>query len=97
MSGGDAPHFVYTLRDADENVLYVGCTWNIASRLAQHTYSKGWWADVVYIDVQRFPDQAIALDNERGLIRQYSPRHNVRHTAREAKPMFRRGRAAVPS
>lgn len=42
----DKPHFVYSLRDSEDRLLYVGCTVDLTVRIAQHRSSQPWWHEV---------------------------------------------------
>lgn len=70
-----APHFVYRCFNAEGDIIYVGCTWNVEQRMAQHQ-ATNIGAKTVRIDVTEHPDQRAALDIERSEIRRYEPFFN---------------------
>lgn len=72
----DEPHIVYVLRDATDEVLYVGCTYDLTRRIREHSRGKDWFASVVSTETEIFPNMDEAIQHEKHLIRQLKPRHN---------------------
>jgi hypothetical protein len=85
------PHTVYSLRDADDRILYIGCTDNIPSRMSCHKGNKPWWPEVARIGTEFTGDRDASYRRERELIGQLQPPYNVRHTSRDPVPSFRPG------
>jgi hypothetical protein len=83
---------VYRLYDFDSNLLYVGCTKNLMSRLGQHA-NKEWWSEVARIEKNLFDDPVEAADTEgRYYFAEYS-RHNGRKHMRYRAPQKTRPRS----
>lgn len=74
----DLPHYVYRCYDADDRLLYVGCSYNPPSRFRQHR-STEWYGDVARTRLVVFPDRRKALDMERLAIETEGPIHNRQH------------------
>lgn len=68
-------HVVYTFRDADGTVLYVGCTSDPVSRFEQHRLDKEWFRQVATIECEHHDDGAEAFRREREVIRALNPVH----------------------
>lgn len=71
------PHTVYVLRDADEAVLYVGCTSKLRNRIYQHRAHQ-WWGDrIASAEVlSEHPNMAEARNAEAEAIDALAPVHN---------------------
>ena len=86
----DQPHWVYRLFSANAELLYVGMTWQPASRIytwsrnALTKPSRAWFLDTARISWQRYPDWRAAADAERLAIETEHPRHNVMFRVAEA-------------
>lgn len=74
----DNTHFVYVARRADGLCLYVGCTNNVARRMAAHRRTSGWTLALSALEVTEFPTRAAALVAEARSIRALRPPNNVR-------------------
>jgi predicted GIY-YIG superfamily endonuclease len=83
----DRPTSVYRLFDADDRLLYVGCSeyWNL--RINAHRRDKDWFPTVTRTTVERFPTREEALAAELAAIRTEAPIHNVRGKVQEKQPM----------
>lgn len=73
---GLAEALVYRFFDADGELLYVGCTFDMGPRIAQHRRDKRWWEQVVTVTLERHPDRRTALDAEAAAIADERPRYN---------------------
>jgi predicted GIY-YIG superfamily endonuclease len=81
------PHVLYRVYDAQGVLLYIGITMHPASRFAQHSEDKPWWADVADIRVEHCGSREEVLAAERDAIKCEHPRFNVVHNRnRTAKP-----------
>lgn len=69
-------HVLYRLYDADENLLYVGITFMLDTRMNTHSREKRWWGQVARRDTATFPDRRSALHAERVAIKSENPLHN---------------------
>jgi hypothetical protein len=67
---------VYRLFDADDRLLYVGCTCDPWVRLDQHR-GKAWWREVTDFTTTWFPDRRLALLYEAEAIAAEGPLHNI--------------------
>lgn len=77
MSEEAVPYTVYRLYDADDRLLYVGCTAHRMSRIEQHE-SKAWWPEVAFVVVSHHPSRAAARRAEDDAIEAEDPVYNVR-------------------
>ena len=68
---------VYRLYAADETLLYVGITYDIKTRFADHKANKDWWSNVAVKEVRWLPDRDAAWAEEQRVIREERPRWNV--------------------
>jgi len=73
----DGKHVLYRFFDAEGNLLYIGQTAGIGTRFASHGRKKHWWASVVRIDVEHFPDRESVMAAERAAIESEGPLHNI--------------------
>jgi predicted GIY-YIG superfamily endonuclease len=67
---------VYRLFDAEDRLLYVGCSDCVECRLDQHRLSKRWFGDIARHTVDEFPTRREALAAERVAIQTETPLHN---------------------
>lgn len=68
---------VYWLLDERDNVLYVGFTMGLKSRMASHAYTKTWWPSVASVAHTGVMSREEALRVEREDILDLQPRYNV--------------------
>jgi hypothetical protein len=71
---------MYRLRDADGNLLYVGCTIDLNQRVQYHA-RKLWGPSIAEVEAVLFPSRPEAAMAEHDAITREAPRHNVRTTA----------------
>lgn len=81
----DREHVVYSFYDADDFLLYVGCTADPERRFGQHKSSKTWWPEVARIEQVTHPDAASAYMAERRAILDLAPRYNRHHNTWHAR------------
>lgn len=81
------PHALYRFFDADEQLLYIGITWDIASRFRRHAADKPWWSDVRRIAVEEHPGRAAVLAAETAAIKAEKPRYNVETVRAVVEPI----------
>jgi predicted GIY-YIG superfamily endonuclease len=74
----ERPAAVYRLFDADDRLLYVGCSESMRTRLNAHRCEKDWFPTVTRTTVQGFPTREEALAAELAAIRSEAPVHNVK-------------------
>lgn len=74
----DVPHYVYRYYDADDRLLYVGCTNSPIMRRRGHEKAATWFANVARARHTVFPDRRAALQRESQAIHLEKPRHNVK-------------------
>jgi len=77
------PHHVYEFYDRSGQALYVGCTVDLARRLAHHAMSE-WWVDVVETYSNRYVNRVTARNEELKLIHDLQPLHNTQGTEQES-------------
>lgn len=84
------PHYVYRLFDANDRLLYIGCTRNFSTRLAHLlamcNVGKSPNGELIRIGVIRhsleeYPNRRAALDAERAAIRSEAPLLNIQSRA----------------
>lgn len=96
MSGrivkANLPHDVYWLYDAEDRVLYIGCSHQLTTRLEAHARQKEWWNRVSRVEVERYTDRATARTAEATAIRRERPIFNkhVPITRPPLPPIIRR-------
>lgn len=76
------PQVLYRMFDADDGLLYVGISMNVAQRFAAHRSDKQWWGDITRIALEHFATRQEVLAAEHHAIRSEHPRYNVQHTPR---------------
>ena len=80
--------YLYLLRSEDNELLYVGITWNIKSRWQQHRLKKDWWSEVATAEVHEFTgkDELSAVQEIRKIERRHiatlNPIKNISRPAR---------------
>ena len=86
----DRPHFVYRLYDADDSLLYIGCTHDVPGRLyhltAMCNVGKSPNGELIRRGIARhtateYPNRRAALDAERAAIAAEHPLLNVQSRA----------------
>ncbi len=75
----DQPHALYRFYDSAGALLYVGITLNPTHRWKKHRDGKPWWAEVMRIQLEQYPDRPKVLDAERTAILTEHPRYNIVH------------------
>jgi len=68
--------YLYRLFNEAGDLLYVGVTCNLVTRLAAHRRQKSWWGEVSETTVTRFPTRLEALAGEVEAIAGESPKYN---------------------
>jgi predicted GIY-YIG superfamily endonuclease len=72
------PHVVYRAYDADWNLLYVGCTYDLPNRLAHHRRNQSpWWEHYARITTEKHTCHARAAAAEARAIRLEQPLFNL--------------------
>lgn len=78
---------LYRHFDAEGQLLYVGISLSVVSRLAQHRDGSPWYDQIAMVTVERFPTRGDAHAAERAAIRAEKPRHNhIRYTESVQRP-----------
>lgn len=73
------PHALYRFFDATGRLLYIGITFNLASRFPSHSDDKPWWSQVDTIRVEGYADRSAVLAAEKAAIKAERPLYNVAH------------------
>jgi predicted GIY-YIG superfamily endonuclease len=88
---------LYRHWDSSGALLYVGVSWSVVTRTAQHASKKAWFSQVVNISVEWFPSREMAESAERAAIIRERPKYNstwnrapVTHTPRQPERRPRR-------
>lgn len=72
--------WVYYLLNQDDEVLYIGVSYNVPARLRQHKADKPWFPQVAFIATERYAYDDLAFAAEVRAIRRYEPPYNVKST-----------------
>ena len=67
---------VYRFFDAEDRLLYVGCTVNLQKRKQEHDRDKPWFSDVARTETVHFPTWAAARQAEAQAIQEERPVYN---------------------
>jgi predicted GIY-YIG superfamily endonuclease len=78
---------VYVARAITEEILYVGITDNLFSRMAQHQRQSRWWDSMDSLSWEEWPDRDAALQQEERLIKRHRPPFNTTHNPDRRSPM----------
>ena len=70
------PNSVYKIYDKDKNLLYIGSSMLVITRINNHASTKDWWNDVNSIQVSHFADKTTALKEESKAIKNENPLYN---------------------
>lgn len=73
------PHVVYVMRNAAAEIIYVGMTADIKSRMRVHSSKSAWLGEVALIETHSCANRDEAAELEICAIAAWEPRHNVRH------------------
>lgn len=73
---------LYRHYDAAGRLLYVGISFSVLTRTAQHAAYSPWWDDVARIDVEGFPNRSEAEAAEVAAIKDEKPLFNKKHAER---------------
>jgi len=72
-------HALYRFFNHDGQLLYVGITLNLGSRLTKHRDDKPWWAEVARVMVAQFDSREEVLAAEKVAIRTEQPKYNIQY------------------
>ena len=85
--------FVYRMYDANDQLLYVGLTYNIENRFfrdpSNHADTKPWFNEITFVWVEEFETYADAQEEERHAYAEENPIHNK-------APLYPTGDRPVP-
>ncbi|RON44298.1 hypothetical protein BK666_18275 [Pseudomonas frederiksbergensis] len=70
---------LYRHFDSAKNLLYVGISLSTVARLSQHRRSSRWADDIASIEIERFPNLALAAEAEKHAIIVENPKWNRVH------------------
>jgi len=76
---------LYRHFDKDKNLLYVGISLSVVSRLKQHYQKSGWAENISIVTVEKFPSREEALRAEAKAIQSENPRFNIQGRKRITK------------
>ncbi|AXH49046.1 G-I-Y Y-I-G endonuclease [Gordonia phage Ecliptus] len=79
------PHDLYKVYDDTGELLYVGVTVDVKTRLKGHRRYAAWYERVGHIKVWVYPDRMSALDEEARCIAEEHPQHNVTPESRKSE------------
>lgn len=71
------PHYVYRMYDEDSQLLYVGISKTLATRLTQHHRDKPWSHEIASVVGKRYSSRDAARAAEIEAIRTENPRYNI--------------------
>lgn len=72
------PTILYRCYSASGELLYVGVTWNVPSRMLSHQSTAAWHPAVVRTTSEEFPTRAAARAAEEAAIQSEQPTFNIR-------------------
>lgn len=75
--------YLYRLYNADFELLYVGITFNLSSRMSYHRHSQPWWSEVADMWSKPYPADLCA-EFERRVIEYEEPKYNVVYNRKSA-------------
>lgn len=93
MSENDRPTALYRLFNADDELLYIGISYDPPARFTTHKVMQTWWPEVTRHSLEWKDTRAIAEAAELRAIETELPRHNV---VGHPDPIARSVRHVVP-
>lgn len=75
--------YVYRLYDLNNNLLYIGITYDIKMRFYHHSKDKYWWPDVSKKYIRKYPNRQEAVRIEKQAIEKYNPLYNEQYNQKE--------------
>lgn len=82
-------YYVYKHLSKKGEIIYVGLTCNLKIRTYNHASVSRWFSKVSKIQIERYPNHFQALQAERFLIREHSPKYNKVHNTGHPKELKR--------
>lgn len=76
------PHYVYRMYDDDGQLLYVGISKTLATRLTQHHRDKPWAAQIASVVGKRYTSREAARAAEIEAIQKENPQYNIQDRAK---------------
>jgi predicted GIY-YIG superfamily endonuclease len=67
---------LYRWFDKDDNLLYVGISFNAYNRAKGHKQEAEWWADATMMTIEKFANRELAYEAEIRAIQTENPKHN---------------------
>lgn len=84
LTASSSSRFVlYRFYDKEEILLYVGKTFNLKTRVANHERGKDWWQYVANMTIEEFSSDKDLIEAEKKAIVEESPIYNVQYNHRE--------------
>lgn len=71
-------HYVYRVYDADERLIYIGCTENLAGRLRAHRMNSWWSSQAARVVAKVYRDKRCGRAAELAAIKSENPRWNIK-------------------
>ena len=78
-----ATHYVYRLWNEADELLYVGISKTLVTRLTQHDATQPWSAEVASVTAKKYPNRDKARAAEIEAIQTEGPRYNIRDRVKE--------------
>lgn len=78
VSQARTPTTIYRLLNEEGDLLYVGITSDVRTRMASHANTKEWWPQVADVVIRRYPTREQALLLEEHVIATEAPAYNRR-------------------
>lgn len=66
---------LYRIYNSGQELLYIGMTFNLDYRIAQH-HRKPWWSEAHSLEIQVYPNETKCRAAEAGAIRAEQPKYN---------------------
>lgn len=74
-------HVLYRFYDQHGALLYIGISWQVATRMQDHKRTAKWWPQVATVRFEHLPDRDAAELAETVAIRSERPRYNIAKVA----------------
>lgn len=79
------PHCLYRHYNHKNELLYVGVSINVFTRLKHHKYYSQWFDQITKVTIDRYNSRSECLLAERDAILTEDPKHNIRRSKKGVK------------
>lgn len=82
----NSPHQLYRHFGENGELLYIGISLSVTTRLGQHRLTSPWFEKISRIEVEHFSNRIDALNAEKKAIKSESPKFNIHHNTPDKVP-----------